>query len=162
MKYLIFVLLSLAACNDDLNVQEGIKLINKIAKKKYDLTCIGSGIQGPNIIKNFRLTFETYKIYTEDEARQLLVQFTEDYIRLINNSEFILKNMDNPPVDQNHAYFLITFIDYDGSYRPQLNAIELSNGSIKFLKKTYTLETYKKESYSEAYFKVYGTQLNRD
>ena len=83
-------------------MQEGIKLINKIAKKKYDLTCIGSGIQGPNIIKNFRLTFETYKIYTEDEARQLLVQFTEDYIRLINNSEFILKNMDNPPVDQNH------------------------------------------------------------
>lgn len=146
-----------SACDDDLNTSKGISHITRLAKRKYNLDCIGSGIQGPNIIKNFRLVFESFETVDENQARELLVNLTEDYIKLINSLPDVLQFIDKKPLNESHAFILITFIEKDGSYNPCLNAIALANGNIEFLKKTTTLEEYKIENYNEAYFKVFGT-----
>jgi hypothetical protein len=48
---LLLLIILYTSCDDNLNTGKGIAAITKIAKNKYNLECIASGMQGPNIIR---------------------------------------------------------------------------------------------------------------
>lgn len=149
----------LVGCDDELNTEKGISALTKVAKRKYNLDCAGSGIQGPNIIKNFRLVFESSECLTEDKARILIIGLIEDFISTLNSLPSVVENMDNPPVNEKHAYILISFINLEQNPISNFVAISLANGKIRFLGLD-ELGNYKElfiEPYSESYYKVYGT-----
>lgn len=156
---LIFFPLLFFSCDDELNTDKAISAISTVAKRKYNLDCAGSGIQGPNIIKNFRMVFENSECLTEDKARILIIGLIEDFISTLNSLPTVVENMDNPPVSEKHAYILISFINLEQNPINNFIAISLSNGKIRFLGLD-ELDNYKElfiEPYSESYYKVYGT-----
>lgn len=158
---LIGILFLLSSCDDYMNIKTTIDDIRFLAKKKYNLETFGSGVAAPGVIKNFRLTFITKSPLNENEARKLIVEFTEDYISLINNNPKVKQHFETQPINEKHAYFLISIKDKNGNQCKELSAVELGNGLISFCKydpKQNSFIDLFKEPYSEAYFKVYGTQ----
>lgn len=154
------ILLLFCACDDYKNINSTLRKIVKLGEKKYNLNIFGTGVAAPENIKNFRLTFRTQKKYNLEEARKLIIDFTEDYINLISSSPEVLKYMENPPINEKHIFLLIIFEDSKGDYVKNFPAIDLANGEISFLKlrEIGGFEDNFIESYSEAYFKVYGTE----
>lgn len=151
-----FLLMSFCSCEDYMYINKTLNKVCKLAKK-YNMQVFGSGVAAPGIIKNFRLTFDKYGHYTEDEARKLIIDFTEDFIETIKSTPEVLNYMEKLPINENHAYFLIVFYDSKSHYQKDLSAITLANGFIKFnTSDERGFNEYRRESYSEAYFKVYG------
>lgn len=157
MKFLLILLSCFTACNDALQTSKGINAITKLANKKYKLDCTGSGFQGPNIIKNFRLAFESNLLLSKEQARKLLIDLTEDYICLINNMPDVLRNIDNLPLNEDHAFIIISFNNLN-NINSDYVAVCLSNKKVEFLEHDQMgyYKTTESEPYSEAHFKVYG------
>lgn len=163
MKILLIflaIVLLFSSCEDYMNINTTIREIQKLAKKKYQLSSTGSGVAAPGVIKNFSLTFVSNSVIDEESARKLLVDFTEDYIKLINTSPMVKQYFETLPVTEKHAFFIINFKDSKGVDVKNLSAIQLGRGEVAFFitGKDYMFEEISRESYSEAYFKVYGSQ----
>lgn len=64
------------------------------------------------------------------------------------------------PVTEKHTFFIINFKDSKGVDVKNLSAIQLGRGEVAYFitGKDYMFEEISRESYFEAYFKVYGSQ----
>lgn len=109
----IFTIL-FASCEDYMNINKTTKRIQRLAKNKYSLEPFGTGVAAPEKIKNFILTFLSNKNYSENDARKLIIDLTEDYLELIKNSPDVLKYFEHIPVSELDAYFLVSFKDCKG------------------------------------------------
>ena len=156
---LLILLSILCGCEDYMFIHATLNKICKLSNKKYGMSVCGSGVAAPGIIKNFRLSFDKFGEYNEDQARKLIVDFTEDFIITVKNTPEVLEYMENPPVNENHAFFLIVFKDSHNKYQEKLSAVCLANGEVDFnTSDEHGFNKYYCEPYSETYFKVYGTQ----
>lgn len=158
--FITIILIVCVSCDDD--SRHLVSMLNKLTKhsqRQYRLDCVGSGFAAPNVIKEFLLTFEYDQPIDYEEARRLIVNLTEDLIKIAKSDPTILENLETPTFTENNLYYLIVLTGNG----PDFTGIALSNGKIKFLTsnppKLFT--DVKIESYSEAYFKVYGTNLYR-
>lgn len=161
-KFIITIcLILLSGCEDYMEINGTSAKLIKLAKNKYNLECVGNGVAAPGFIKNFILHFDYFNCSNETSARKLLVDFTEDFILQLQNNEKVKVHLDNLPVNEKHVYFMIVFKDNKKNICSELSAIALSKGNVYYSVYDPQLNGFNdffKETYSEAYFKVYGTQ----
>lgn len=155
---LIFLLF--LSCGDERTyINKMLNKSQKLAKEKYNLTPFGSGIAGPNKIQHYSLDLITKTVYSENDARFLLINFVEDFISLANEDLKVISDIENPPFNELHGSITIGFIDSNGDFRKNFAAIESSEKEIIFYMNDQIkgLVPYRKETYEDAYFKVKGT-----
>lgn len=156
MKYVLLIFSLFFGCN----AEPVPKMLNASSKlgKKFDLNCFGSGIYGPKKIEAFSLDFDTNKELNIETSRKLLVDYMESFIKLANSMPDVIEIIDNPPFTEMHGNISIECpeINYDCK---KFCGIEIYKGKVTFLyrDKKSGLQDLFSETYSEAYFKVYGT-----
>lgn len=163
--FVIFLLIFFASCEDYLNINSTLKKMVKLGENKYNLEIFGTGVAAPKKINNLRVIFRTKNRYDVNQARKLVVDYTEDFITLIHNNPETMQHINNLPVNEKNLFLFVIFEDKDGNYIRDLPAIDVSDGIVTFFKLDVKggVEEYFTEPYSEAYFKVYGTnQLIRN
>lgn len=159
MNYLsLLLLLAFFSCSKDyLNINSTNEKIVKIAKKEYGLDAFGIGVAAPNKIKKFLLSFSIKGKYNNVKARELIINFVEDIISIVKDP-VVISNLESPPFDSKNLRIMITFEDDKGDLQEDLSGICLDYNEICFIKDVNdSLTTIETETYSEAYFKVYGT-----
>ncbi|MFN4174287.1 MAG: hypothetical protein ACK4HV_04190 [Parachlamydiaceae bacterium] len=158
--FLTTLLIALSSCDDYMSINSTLKKIINMGEKKYGLIYLGGGVAAPTKIQYFIASFKKQSNCDPNIERKLLVDFTEDYIQLIKNDEKLIANFESLPINEKHVFLQIIFKDKNNLYCNELAGIELVFGNVIFLKLNArgALEEYCSESYSEAYFKVYGTE----
>lgn len=158
--FVIFLLIFFASCEDYLNINSTLKKMVKLGENKYNLEIFGTGVAAPKKINNLRVIFRSKNKYDVDQARKLIVDYTEDFITLIHNNPETMQHINNFPVNEKNLFLFVIFEDKDGNYICDLPAIDVSDGIVTFFKldvKGGFEENYT-EPYTETYFKVYGTE----
>lgn len=156
---LMFSLIFFASCEDYLNINSTLKKMVKLGENKYNLEIFGTGVAAPKKINNLRVIFRTKNRYDVNQARKLIVDYTEDFITLIHNNPETMQHINNFPVNEKNLFLFVIFEDKDGKYILDLPAIDVSDGIVTFFKLDVKggFEENFTEPYSETYYKVYGT-----
>jgi hypothetical protein len=101
----------------------------KLAIKKYNIDCIGSGVAAPDKIKKFMFSFGTNNSYNYQTARQLALELTIDLVAIANSDSIVLANLESNKFDHKNLYFSLVFLDCNGDIEKEFSGITLSNGS---------------------------------
>ena len=77
---LSFFLLIFSGCNDEMKINYSINEVNKIAKHRYGLFPVGSGVNAPDKLEGFIFDYGSYLNPNVFEARELIIKLVEDCI----------------------------------------------------------------------------------
>lgn len=126
--------------------------------KNYKLSIYGFGfesekITGNHLLSKIKLSMAYKGLINIREARKLLVDFAESYVKkIIENKEFE-KYLNKKPFSVNEAELSFISIDYEKPYMPYVYTIDLLNGVVTY--ETFDpdepqFSNYEKETYEEA------------
>jgi len=104
------------------------QIINSFAnevKKEYGLVCTGSGGQMPYDVEEISIKFSAYRRATIEEARELEVKVTEEFIEAINSNEKIRPFLREYPFRADRAEIAISF--------KQPNHCQYTDGSVAYV-----------------------------
>jgi len=105
--------------------------------KRYGLIPIGTGggeKEGKSWLKC--VSFQLYKKITKDEARILMVEMVEIFLRNINKNKIIIPYLYNHPFTYKNLELSVFILDKDGSdiFHPHLGLISLTeSGTVNFV-----------------------------
>ena len=165
--YLIIVIFVFLGCSQGGSYQhfklsEKEKIVTRMEKrvtsnlsKKYGLIPLGTGGQMMNEVKKLRLVFNYPNPLTEDQARVLATNVTEDYLAVINQEETLRQYLANYPFGPKNVEIIIFLQDSQGrSIQPEkFLLIETSNGFVTCEANTQGTHEYRtvfKETFEEA------------
>lgn len=146
------------------NISHEEKLVNQLLAKsgkhlakKYKLDCIGNGAGMPEgEIHSLYLAFQRNKPVTMDEARQLIVAMSIDFLHSINSNEELKKYCVSFPFTENNAEIALFIFSKEGRelVEPDISIASLSHGVIRYRSwdknNSYHLITMFSETYEEA------------
>lgn len=157
---LVCLFLVLSSCTDYMFIENTLKQMVKLGKIKYNLECFGRGVSAPENINSLNVNFYSKQHLDCQDARKLIIDYTEDFIVLIKNSRYVKQYINNPPINEYKLSLLIVFKDINDDYDKELPAIYLSYGIITFYKLDQfgCLTPSYEENYADAFFKIYGTK----
>lgn len=164
---LIFLIIILTSCED---VPSHIRTSNIITRnyldkvtKKYGVYCYGIGGSFRENIHIIDITFTTYdEIQDINIARYLYVNLMEEFMQEINNNENIRQYLVTYPFPIEGFKMSIIFSDKTTNYfakNPFIADVMLAKGNLVYStldKENFGFEEIYRESYSEAYEKVFG------
>lgn len=146
------------------NERVDLKMIDKhinsfaVKKKEDGFYLFGSGGQMMDNIKKVHLSFDLQKKVEIDEARVMLIDMTQDFIKQVNADEKIRPYLNNYPFDHMNAEFNINFKDKRHIYLEEGIASAMMVGNKIYYSKsnseTSPLVTVFEETYAEALEKV--------
>ncbi len=101
---------------------------------KYGMSCIGSGGAMMYEIESLKLMFCIKKPLEKDEARKIIVDSANIFLKKINNNKDIAKYLIKWPLDLDNIVVSIIFFNVDGTttYHPQLAAVSIVRGNIRY------------------------------
>lgn len=130
-------------CTDDVT--------NAYSKSQKDLVCIGrGGYFGNKCITGLYIDFEVERVYSNAEAKELLLKTVEEFITHANRSETLTPFLKKHPITFNEVSLSIAFVDKGRKPQPLLAQIHLYEGRIYYsnfdpAKKAYI--AFSQESY---------------
>ena len=158
---LILSMLTFTACSESTPVKphsyEAFRFMSECKtsfKKQYNLNpySVGGCLSGN--IQELDMSFTTPrsdKLYSIEEARQLLVTLVEEIYMNVNNDECIRPYLDSYPFERNKLMIAINFTDESGRFikNQQLASVNLNGYNIFY--STYSHESGFKTIYKETY-----------
>ena len=154
---LFLVFIGVRSLMDDRS--DKVKIVHKItgetAKeiyKKLDLRCVGTGGQMMYEIKSLFMAFKSSVPFEIDQARNLLVQCVQIYLKNINASKKIQPYLSNYPFENKNIRISI-HCPVDGNGLEHLFYVTIRNGTISYQKdrgREIPSETIHEETYEEA------------
>lgn len=164
LKYILLgCLLQLTACTESTPVKphtyEAFRFMSesqKNFKKQYNLNAFGVGGRLSGNIKELDMSFilKCERVYSIDEARELIVNCVEEVYLNVNNDECIRPYLENYPFDRNKLMISINFAGNDGRFfkNKQLASVNLNGDYVYYSSYTDELgfDTLYKETYEEA------------
>lgn len=170
----VFLLMFFLILNGSFLLESGspkyIKIADRITSntlkklKTKDLKLVGSGGSMMNNIGEVSLHFYYYHPTTIDEARNLLLEITEDLISSFNSNEEIRPYLANYPFNQNNLEISISFTQKSNVYQdpPSLSLASAEDSILSYDRhdpEKSKLITIFQETYEEAQQKA---QLRTD
>ncbi|MEI6241849.1 MAG: hypothetical protein WCP39_00395 [Chlamydiota bacterium] len=96
-------------------VNQIIQSFAKEMEKDFELVCIGNGGKMPHDVEEISVKFIAYRRATIEQARELEVNATETFLRMINAHEKIRPFLREYPFKVNRAEVSIAFRKNDNS-----------------------------------------------
>lgn len=166
-KYHILLVLFLLGCSIKKPYQpsEKIKTANNVRKEasiiisnKFNLLPFGSGGQMLDKIEMLMLAFQSRTPLSEQEARRIIVESTEEFINAINKNEPIRLYLANYPCTEKNIELVLYIKDSNGrniSHNQEFDIVSCIQGVIKFKKSIkeqnqYKLITVHQETFQES------------
>ncbi len=165
MRFIAGILL-LAFCLTGCNYSDEDKIVlafMKEAQPKYNLkykASVYSFVYGKDCrngceLNHLYVKYEAKKPYDEVQARKLMIDLTEDYIKFVNKSP--AKNKVVGPVSEKNGDLVIVYVDTEGNSLGEVRS-EKSEVIFKQANQHGKVIESGREPYAEAYSKVYGTK----
>ena len=138
-------------------IADGItaKIAQKMKKEKA-LQCIGTGGGMMSNIQRMAISFQFFHEVDLDEARELIVTTTSEYLKAINGSKEVRPYLENYPFGLENVEVMIWIKEPDGHDVPfdQIAQVTLARGMISYYSYKYdpgnSYQTLHRESYDEA------------
>lgn len=164
IKFLVFIFLSSCSPTSEPHVNAADEIINKYSNlvNSQGLKPFGTGGEFSDNIKKFSLTYKFYsKNKTDVEKAREKIVFNVELLLDVINKEINKQYLNKFPHDENNLYFVILFSDLDGKRYCDLGGVYLYDGTIFYATcdEEYVPTFIFKETYAEAYEKVYGVPL---
>ena len=95
---------------DEIYVNEIVKIFSEKMKNEYGLSCIGNGASMPYDIEGISIHFATYQRSSVEVARDLLIKVNQELLETINKHEKIRPYLREYPFSISRAEISISFI----------------------------------------------------
>ena len=165
--YILLIILFFNGCSQGpsknrFQISEDEKIVNRVLnigasnlKKKYGLIPIGSGGQMMYEVKKLRLVFNYPNPLTENQAKVLVINATEEFLQVINNEEPLRQYLANYPFGPKNVEIKIFLQDSRGkSVQPEkFLVIKTMGGFVTCIAKTPGTHEYRDvfhETFEEA------------
>jgi len=171
-KYFVFfifiiIAINMNSCADNRNAYTGLgeedkllyRFINSEGKrlgKKYNMIQCCNGLAGMDKVERIAISFNRYGIpLTEEEARILIIDCVEDFLKAINKDEKLKVFLRDYPFTAKNIDMAIYNFDKDnkGDLYPSIAVVSNYEGKIGYftnIKSKLSYHTKKYESFEEA------------
>ncbi len=173
---LFFIISSSCGPQEPERVRVSYGLMNAFiqeAKGRYGFRPFGIGGGFLNNVNELLLSFKKEGIYNVDEARELFILSSQDFLKKINTDEEIRPHLSNYPFTEQNISYTLTFVDERNHGINQENGNKDPNilSYVSWLGKRITYSIYNEEtpwyqhiheeSYQEALEKVFSQESSK-
>ena len=139
--FILFAFALVSYMNRDEPLSEGARVANKIIDKtadeleaKYGIYTIGTGMSAYDMVRELYLSFQINKSLDKKEARKLLVNCAQTFLKNINDSGEIRPHLYISPFTSKNIRVKVFFQNPDGGdiYYPAICVVSLLDGKVYF------------------------------
>ncbi len=135
------------------------KVLNSVAKtlsRRHGMSCVGSGGAMMYQVEYLDLTFSMNRPLDKDEARNIIIDAVDEFLKAVNNDIKLRKFLEVYPYGPKNISVGIMLRNYDGTklFHPQLGTVGFVNGNVLYLtddkENSWKYKEEIEESYDEA------------
>jgi len=151
------------------NISESNALFSKaiiemgeLVEKKYKFSPIGYGINQPDKITYMEVSFVTPSALTKSEARTILLEATNEFLKIINNDKELKKYLSNYPFTLKNVGIILSTGTPDEVLHPEICMASCTKRGVFFYthdpKNTMKFKAITSETHEQALSKIAQSQ----